>query len=147
MDWKTVLKEDLKKHEGLRLKAYKDTVGVWTIGYGATRAFDGSRIRPNDVITQEQAEGLLQRDMEVAIEDARKVVPCFDELNGPRKTVMANMAFNLGPTRLAEFKNTIHSVCIGDYKDASLRMLQSRWAGQVGQRSRFLSNRMLTGEY
>lgn len=146
MDWKAVLKEDLMRDEGLRLRAYTDTVGVATIGFGTTRRLDGSRVQIGDVITREQAEGLLQRDMGFAIEDARKVVPCFDQLDPVRKTVMANMAYNLGATRLAEFKNTIHSVCIGDYKDASLRMLQSRWAGQVGQRAKRLSNRMLTGK-
>lgn len=147
MDWKEVLLTDLQRHEGLRLKAYQDTVGVWTIGFGTTRAFDNGPVRKGDVITRDQADELLRRDMAQAIEDARRVVPCFDELDGPRKTVVANMSYNLGATRLAEFKNTIKSICIGDYTDASLRMMQSKWAAQVGQRARFLSNRMATGKY
>ncbi len=28
----------IKSFEGLRLQAYQDSVGVWTIGYGATGA-------------------------------------------------------------------------------------------------------------
>lgn len=147
MDWKEVLHKDLQRHEGLRLKAYQCTAGVWTIGFGATRAFDGSPVRQGDVINREQADKLLTRDMNVAIEDARKVVPGFDELDGPRKTVVANMAFNLGARRFAEFKNTIKSITVGDYKDASLRMLQSKWAAQVGQRARELSARMASGKY
>lgn len=27
----------IKSFEGLRLQAYQDSVGVWTIGYGTTR--------------------------------------------------------------------------------------------------------------
>jgi lysozyme len=48
--------------EGLRLKAYQDTGGVWTIGYGHTRG-----VTPNQVITQEQAEALLSLDIKYAV--------------------------------------------------------------------------------
>lgn len=147
MDWKEVLLKDLQRHEGLRLKAYQDTVGVWTIGFGATRGLDGGPVQQGDTITREQADELLRRDMEAAIDDARRVVPGFSDLNGPRKTVVANMAYNLGATRLAGFKNTIKSITAGDYKDAALRMLQSKWAVQVGQRAQFLSKRMSSGKW
>jgi lysozyme len=32
----------IKKHEGLRLKAYKCPAGVWTVGYGHTRGVTSS---------------------------------------------------------------------------------------------------------
>lgn len=142
MDWKTVLKEDLKRDEGLRLKAYKCTAGVWTIGVGHTGG-----VKQGDVITEEEASHLLDSDMETAIKDARKVCLCFDNLNGPRKTVVANMAFNLGATRLAGFKNTLACICAGDYAQASLNMLKSKWATQVGQRAQRLAKRMASGEW
>ena len=49
----------VKHFEGLRLKAYKDPVGIWTIGYGHTgdAAFEGN------VISEAQAEALLRDDM------------------------------------------------------------------------------------
>lgn len=143
MRWQDVLLGDIKRDEGLRLKPYLCTAGVWTIGYGHTKGVT----QRSPAITAQQAEDLLRQDLEAAIEDARLVVPCFDNLNGPRKTVVANMSFNLGRHRLAEFKNTIRSICSGDYKDASLRMLQSKWAGQVGQRARRLAARMASGSY
>jgi lysozyme len=40
--------ELLKKFEGLRLHAYQDQVGVWTIGYGETLG-----VRQGDVWTEE----------------------------------------------------------------------------------------------
>lgn len=40
------------------LKAYKDAVGVWTIGYGHT----GKDVKPNMVITKQQADQLLIKD-------------------------------------------------------------------------------------
>jgi lysozyme len=50
-----------EESEGCRLKAYQDTGGVWTIGYGHTGG-----VRPNQVITQEIADTLLRHDLEYA---------------------------------------------------------------------------------
>lgn len=36
--------ELIKRFEGLRLKAYQDSVGVWTIGYGWTQPVDGKKV-------------------------------------------------------------------------------------------------------
>ncbi|MGL4675515.1 MAG: lysozyme, partial [Wohlfahrtiimonas sp.] len=43
--------ELIKEFEGCKLKAYQDSVGVWTIGYGHTK-----NVRKGDVITQTQAD-------------------------------------------------------------------------------------------
>lgn len=142
MEWEEVLKEDLKRDEGLRLKTYIDTVGVRTIGYGHTK-----NVKSRQVITQEQAEQLLDEDIAVAIEDAKIACKCFDKLDGPRKTVIANMSFNLGLERLALFQRTLAAVCSGHYQQAALHMMQSKWATQVKQRAVRLAKRMSTGEW
>jgi ABC-type branched-subunit amino acid transport system substrate-binding protein len=49
----------IQQFEGLRLKAYQDAVGVWTIGYGHT----GPDVTPGLVISQAQADALLARDL------------------------------------------------------------------------------------
>ena len=36
--------ELIKRFEGLRLKAYQDSVGIWTIGYGWTQPVDGKKV-------------------------------------------------------------------------------------------------------
>lgn len=51
----------IKRHEGCRLKAYKDSVGVWTIGWGNT-----SHAKAGMVITQAQAEQFLKEDVATA---------------------------------------------------------------------------------
>jgi len=145
--WTDVLIEDLKRHEGLRLKAYLCTAGVPTIGYGATRYLDGTKVQLGDSITQSLADLMLKHDVKTAVADARATLPVFDELDGPRKTVWANMAYNLGRARLAGFKNTIAAIVAKDYAQAALRMKQSKWATQVGQRATFLINRMATGKW
>lgn len=48
----------IKKFEGCRLAAYKDTVGVWTIGYGHTGG-----VTPGMKITQADADTFLRKDL------------------------------------------------------------------------------------
>lgn len=48
----------IKKYEGLELKAYKCTAGIWTIGYGTTKG-----VVPGMAITEKQAEEFLKRDI------------------------------------------------------------------------------------
>src|SRR6218665_3234104 len=54
----------VKAHEGLKLKAYKCSAGVWTIGYGTTIYENGEKVKEGDVITKERAELLLTLDLE-----------------------------------------------------------------------------------
>lgn len=52
-------KQLIRDFEGLRLSAYRDAVGVLTIGYGHTRG-----VRLGQVITRAEAEKLLSADLE-----------------------------------------------------------------------------------
>jgi lysozyme len=50
----------IKNFEGLSLNAYRDSAGVWTIGYGSTRCHDGKTIKPGDKLaSQVQADALF----------------------------------------------------------------------------------------
>ena len=53
-----ILIKSIKSFEGLRLEAYQDAKGVWTIGYGHT-----DQVKPGDRITCEEAETLLKQDL------------------------------------------------------------------------------------
>lgn len=54
--------ELVKKFEGLSLKTYTCPAGKLTIGYGHT----GSDVKPDMVITEEEADRLLRKDLETA---------------------------------------------------------------------------------
>ena len=54
----------IKRHEALRLNAYLDAVGVWTIGYGHT-----STAKKGMTITEAEAEKLLVDDLKTAEEE------------------------------------------------------------------------------
>jgi len=54
----------IKTFEGLRLDAYRDSAGIWTIGYGSTRYHDGKTIKPGDKLANEtQADALFRNTL------------------------------------------------------------------------------------
>ena len=56
----------VKKFEGLYKKAYRDEVGVWTIGYGITNAdksITGATIKAGLVISEKTADNWLERSL------------------------------------------------------------------------------------
>ncbi len=67
----------IKNFEGLRLTAYRDAAGVWTIGYGSTRYHDGKQVRPGDKLADEiQADALFRNTLgqyESAVNQSVKV--------------------------------------------------------------------------
>lgn len=132
---------DLKRHEGCRLKAYKCTAGVWTIGYGHTKG-----VKEGDTCTQAQAEAWLEEDLQKSVDIAKRVVRNYNDLNAVRKGVLINMAFNLGETRLRQFKRTLATIESGQFATAAVQMLESLWARQVGQRATELAARMSSGK-
>ncbi len=80
--------EFIKRHEGLRLKAYQDSAGVWTIGYGHT-----STAKQGMTITEAEAEKLLIQDLKTAEDEInRHLLPLkqhqFDSL--------ISLVFNIG---------------------------------------------------
>lgn len=125
----------LKTDEGLRLTPYLDTVGVLTIGYGRNLEHVG--------ITEDEATAMLRADANVAQEAAQALLgPTWYALDASRQAVMINMAFNLGQTRLSNFKNMLSAIHAGDYSTAANEMLDSRWATQVGDRATRLADIM-----
>ena len=52
----------IKQEEGFRNKAYKDPVGIWTIGYGRTTNPDGSPVKPGQSTSRDaENEWIVQR--------------------------------------------------------------------------------------
>lgn len=131
-----LLWQQLIQHEGLRLKVYVDTVGVPTIGVGRNLRDKG--------ITQTEAMLLLEHDLDECIRDCA-TFPWFEGLDSIRQRVIVDMRFNLGPSGLRKFKNTLAAVARGDYQAAANGMLKSLWAKQVKGRAVRLANMMRTG--
>ena len=132
-----LLLQELRRDEGLRLTAYKDSLGYWTIGVGHLL---GSRARMTD-ISIDEAEALLIGDVEEAValvDDLFQAVTFLKYFRGARYRALVNMAFNLG-SKLRQFKNFRAAVLKEDWTRASAEMLNSLWAKQVGVRAKRLA--------
>jgi GH24 family phage-related lysozyme (muramidase) len=89
----------IKEFESLELTAYPDpkTGGEpWTIGYGNTRYADGSKVKKGDKITKQQAETLLQHEVESVVKTLAKTTPFWSEMDSGKKSALLSFAFNLG---------------------------------------------------
>lgn len=143
MIWEDREKEELRLDEGFRLKAYKDSRGFFTIGVGH---YLGDKPQPAE-ITVEKAEEWFAEDFEEAVTDTKRVVPFFDALDGARKGALVNMCFNMGASKLSEFHGTLQALDEGDWMQAALRVMNSRYARQVKGRANRIAYRFRTGEY
>lgn len=125
--------EQLKRHEGVELKPYRDTEGLMTIGVGRNLDHNGIRMV--------EADFMLMNDIKDAMEEA-KTYHWYDSLSPARKAVIINMLFNLGKPRFDKFVKFQSALAEGLYDKASTEMLDSRWAKQVGKRAVELSIQM-----
>jgi len=132
------LKDMLVRHEGLRLKPYKDTVGKTTIGVGRNLDDNG--------ISKTEAMQLLENDIQSATDDLNTSLPWTANLDWPRRAVLINMTFNLGIYGLMGFHDTLNAIQDGKWQSAHDHMLASKWARQVGPRAIELARIILTGE-
>ena len=133
-----LLRSQLERHEGLRLKPYLDTATPprLTIGYG--RNLDDAGI------TREEADYMLSADID-RVERELDTIDEYVALNRIRQTVIGNMSFNLGFHGLMQFKRMWAAIGRCDYEKAAEEMLKSKWARQVGNRATELAEIMRTG--
>jgi len=94
---------EIKRSEGLELKAYKRKGDVWTIGYGSTYYEDNSRIKQGDVITAERAESLLKLKVEKEyLPQLKRLVKV--PLNDNQLSAMLSLIYNIGAGNLRKSK-------------------------------------------
>ena len=84
----------LGEFEGLRLKAYQCSAGVWTIGYGATRTLGKRPVKEGMIITEATAQKLLWRDASKAYD--RIVKGLRADASAGARVAFASLAFNVG---------------------------------------------------
>jgi len=132
----------LKKSEGFRARPYRDTEGVWTIGYGWNL---DSVPMPESI-----AEAMLHYQAVSAVADLDERLPWWRDLDPVRQSVLADMAFNMGigdaEHGLLSFRNTLLAIKAGRYAEAAEGMRASKWARQVKGRAERLARMMETGQ-
>lgn len=80
----------IEKYEGLRLTAYKDPVGIWTIGYGHTKG-----VYAGQTITKAQAEEFLKEDVANAETAVNKYMNKY-HFNQNQYDALVSFAYNIG---------------------------------------------------
>lgn len=86
--------EFLIQKEGVRTKAYRDTVGVWTIGVGHTSAAGPPKVVPGMVISSKEVYEILDRDIrkfEKYVNDGVKVPLTQNQFDA-----LVSICFNIG---------------------------------------------------
>ena len=139
---RALLEKELIRDEGKHLEAYQDSLGYWTIGIGHLLG----RERRMTTITERECSALFSSDLLIAEMDAIRIVPGFSLLNEVRQRALVNMAFNLGGSRLHEFRHFLAAMADQSWVKAGAEMMDSRWATQVGNRAKRLEHMVRTGE-
>ena len=132
MEASKILIEKLKAFEGLRLEAYQDAAGVWTIGYGHT----GGDVRRGDRITAYYAEELLRNDLGASEAAVRRLHVARTQ---GQFDALVSLAFNIGAERLKG--STLLKVIREGGSRAQITREFKRWVFAGGRRLSGLERR------
>ena len=117
----------IKKFEGLSLKAYKPLVTekFYTIGYGHY----GADVKKNQVITEKQAEELLRKDLEKFEAYVNKLDVCkrYCEFAS-----LVDFSFNLGTAALG--RSTLLKYIRAKKPEQYIREEFAKWVNSKGMR-------------
>lgn len=85
----------IKRFEKLELKAYKDSVGIWTIGYGTISYPDNKPVKEGHVVTPQRAEDLLKYEVK------KKEISVVNALMNTKVTqnqfdALVSLCYNIG---------------------------------------------------
>ncbi len=108
--------------EGLRLTAYRDAVGVLTIGYGHT----GNEVQLGQTISQSEAEQLLMHDLYLAEKDVKAMVKV--PIGQHQYDALVDFTFNLGGLAL-QSSTLLRMLNSGDYAGADAEFKKWNHAG------------------
>lgn len=136
------LRSELRRDEGIRLRAYTCSAGHRTIGYGHNLTARGLETMKS--CTLEQAKAWLEQDIIEAVKIAKKLFPDFNDLSDSRQRALVNMAFCLG-WNLNQFGMLKLAVARRDWVWAAGEILDSSFARQTGARAQRLAQMMREG--
>lgn len=125
-------KDVVREFEGLRLEAYLDTGGVWTIGYGHT----GEEVKRGLTIDLAQAETWLTEDLREAEGYVSKLVKVG--LTQNQFDALVSFVYNIGGTAFG-YSTLLRKLNAGDHEGAANQLL--RWNKDNGKVIGGLTNR------
>jgi lysozyme len=111
-----------------RLKAYLDTGGVPTIGWGTTAYPDGKKVKMGDVCTKEQADEWLIHDVDSSVKSISKLVKV--KISQSMFDALVSFVYNLGAGKLSS-STLLKLLNAGKFEEAAAQF--ARWKFDNGQ--------------
>ena len=138
------LKETLKIDEGVVYEIYHDHLGYPTFGIGHLVLESDPEYgwELGTAVSEERVNECFEKDVQVVIEDCKKLHDGWDGYPEEAKQIIANMMFNMGRTRLSGFKNFKKALEAEDWKQAGIEGRDSKWYRQVTNRAERLMSRL-----
>tara|TARA_B100000614_G_scaffold262903_1_gene299917 strand:+ start:88494 stop:89315 length:822 start_codon:yes stop_codon:yes gene_type:complete len=101
------------------------------LGYNFEAVYNGEQ-----PISPEHATKLFREDIKIATRDAQQLFPSYTNQPAAVQLILTDMAYNLGIDRLSRFSEFRAAIEAKDYQEAAKELVDSRWYGQVGNRSK-----------
>ncbi len=143
------IRHDIERDEGVIYEIYVCPLGHLTFGVGhLVRLGDAEHGMPAGTpVSRARVELAFDNDLRDVLDDCKALFDEWYDFPGEVKSILVNMCFNLGRTRLSKFKKTIAAIESGDYETAAVEMRDSKWYRQVTKRAERLATRMeMVGE-
>ena len=143
--------EKLREFEDFREERYSDNKGE-AIGYGHNVTLNRNTFKDGtpipDKVTKQQAERLLQEDLDEAQGAAKRVTgdALWQKLSSKRQSVLIQMAYQAGEKGLREFKKMLAALGREDFEEAAQQIADSKMGRkQTPRRARALMKAMKEG--
>jgi len=104
---------------------------IESLGYDFNAVYTGEQ-----PISAQDAASLFREDIRTANRDAQQLFRSFGEQPAAVQLILTDMAYNLGIDRLSRFPKFRAAIEKKDYQEAAKELIDSRWYGQVGNRSK-----------
>lgn len=131
---KSFLMERIPIFEGFSATRYCDGVTKGCILQGYGRCV--TKRRTPSFISKSIADKWLQEDLRKCENHLDQHIPWWRDLSSVRQAALLDMTYNLGIDKLRTFDDFLHYMKNKNYHAASKRLSKSRWAKQVGIRSK-----------
>lgn len=144
------LRQDIIRHEGLRLVPYTDSEGYWTIGCGHLISDDKTipyslALRLSGAPwTESMAYDQLDKDIAAKQRELDRYLPAMRNWPPAWQDAVTEMAFQLGVSGVLGFHKMIAALLQGDGVSAYKHALDSKWAEQTPQRAKEVAAKFLT---
>jgi lysozyme len=109
----------IRTAEGFRDTAYRDSTGVWTIGYGHTSMAGAPEVTDGLTITPEQGEQMLAADVAQVADGLRRILT--RQLTDTQFSALVSFAYNVGIGNAAK-SSVLKAVNSGDFAAVPRRL-------------------------